>query len=149
MTANGKKKGAVVCFLVSCFSLKNTRLIKHRRNVRSWIANSRRLWDKRSLSQSQYVNVAVDEISKRENLPIGIMIRFREKVRTEQFAFSTVLFTFFLSFFLYFILCYYLLLIYKSNSFNFSFKGRSKNVFYNQGKWEIEKELEKIVYNSF
>ena len=42
--------------------------------------------------------MAVDEISKRENLPIGIMIRFGERVRTEQFAFRTVLFVF-LSFF--------------------------------------------------
>ena len=82
---------------MSCFSLKNARLIKHRRNVRSWIANSRRLWEKRSLRQSQYVNIAVDEISKREHLPIGIMIRFGETVRTEQFAFRTVLFAFFLS----------------------------------------------------
>ena len=39
--------------------------------------------------------MAVDEISKRENLPIGIMIRFGERVRTEQFAFRTVLFVFF------------------------------------------------------
>ena len=77
--------------------------------------------------------MAVDEISKRENLPIGIMIRFGERVRTEQFAFRTVLFVFF-SFFLSFILCTYLLLIYKANSVKFSCKGRSKNVFYNQGK---------------
>lgn len=76
------------------------------------------------------------------------MIRFGEKVRTEQFAFSHGLVCFF-SFFLSFILCTYLSLIYKSNSFNFSCKERSKNVFYNQGKWEIEEELEKIVYNSF
>ena len=39
-----------------------------------------------------------------------------------------------LFFFLSFLHVMHLLLIYISNSFNFSCKGRSKNVFYNQGK---------------
>lgn len=128
-------------FLMSCFPLRNGRLIKHRTNVRNDFET------KGSLRQSQYVKFRSwwDKKARKFTHRLYESLCSESKDGTIRFSLGLVcLFSFFLSF----ILCTYLLLIHKSNSFSFSCKRRQNNIFYNQGKWEIEEELEKTVYNS-